>query len=120
MQAKKQQSEADIEQWTGSKLEKEYIKTVYCHPAYLTYMQSTSYEMPGWIKHKLESRFPGATTITSDIQIGKESEVDQGCLTLCDPMDCSLPGSSIQGIFQARILQWVAISFFRRSSLPRD
>ena len=48
-----------MEQWTGSKLGKEYIKAVYCHPAYLTYMQSTSCEMPGWMKHKLESRLPG-------------------------------------------------------------
>ena len=50
----------------------------------------------------------------------KESEVTQLCLTLCHPMDCSLPGSSIHGIFQARILEWVAISFSRRSSRPRD
>ena len=49
-----------------------------------------------------------------------ESEVAQLCLTLCDPMDCSLPGSSIHGIFQARILEWVAISFSRGSSQPRD
>ena len=48
----------DTEQQTGSKMGKEYIKAVYCHPAYLTYMQSTSCEMPGWIKHKLESRLP--------------------------------------------------------------
>ena len=59
MQVKKQQLELDMEQQTGSKLGKEYVKTVYCHPGYLTYMQSTSCEMPGWIKHKLESRFPG-------------------------------------------------------------
>ena len=49
-----------------------------------------------------------------------ESEVAQSCPTLCDPMDCSLPGSSVHGIFQARILEWVAISFSRRSSRPRD
>ena len=49
-----------------------------------------------------------------------ESEITQSCLTLCDPMDCSLPGSSVRGILQARILQWVAISFSRRSSQPRD
>ena len=48
-----------MEQWTGSKLGKEYVKAVYCHPAYLTYMQSTSWEMLGWMKHKLESRLPG-------------------------------------------------------------
>ena len=51
--------EPDKEQWTSSKLGKEYVKAVYCHPAYLTYMQSTSCEMPGWMKHKLESRLPG-------------------------------------------------------------
>ena len=55
MQVKKQQLELDVEQWTGSKLENEYIKAAYCHPAYLTYMQSTSYKMLGWMKHKLES-----------------------------------------------------------------
>ena len=69
MQVKKQQLEPDMEQWTGSKLGKEYIKTVYCHPAYLTYMQSTSCKMPGWMKHKLESRFPGEISITSDRQM---------------------------------------------------
>ena len=55
MQVKKQQLEPDMKQWTGSRLGKEYIKAVYCHPAYLTYMQSTSCEMLGWRKHKLES-----------------------------------------------------------------
>ena len=55
--------EADMEQQTGSKSGKEYIKTVYCHPAYLTYMQSTSWEMLDWMKHKLESRFPGEISI---------------------------------------------------------
>ena len=59
MQVKKQQLELDMEQQTGSKLRKEYVKAVYCHPAYLTYMQSTSWEMLGWMKHKLESRLPG-------------------------------------------------------------
>ena len=54
MQVKKQQWEPDMEQQTGSKLGKEYIKAVYCHPAYLTYMQSTSWETLGWMKHKLE------------------------------------------------------------------
>ena len=59
MQVKKQQLEPDMEQRTGSKLEKEYVKAVYCHPVYLTYMQSTSWEMLDWQKHKLESRLPG-------------------------------------------------------------
>ena len=69
MQVKKQQLEPDMEQRTGSKLGKEYIKAVYCHPAYLTYVQSTSYEMPGWMKHKLESRLLGEISIMSDIQM---------------------------------------------------
>ena len=56
MQGKKQQLELDMEQQTGSKSGKEYVKAVYCHPAYLTYMQGTSCEMPGWMKHKLELR----------------------------------------------------------------
>ena len=69
MQVRKQQLELDMEQQTGSKPRKEYIKTVYCHPAYLTYMQSISWEVPGWMKHKLESRLPGKISITSDMQI---------------------------------------------------
>ena len=69
MHVRKQQLELDMEQQTGSKLEKEYIKAVYCHPAYLTYMQSTSWEMLGWVKHKLESRLPGERSITSDMQM---------------------------------------------------
>ena len=68
MQVKKQQLELDMEQWTGSKLRKEYFKAVYCHPAYLTYMQSTSCEVQGRIKHKLESRLPGEIAIISDIR----------------------------------------------------
>ena len=58
MQVKKQQLEVDMQQQTGSKLGKEYVKAVYCHPEYLTSIQSTSREMPGWMKHKLESRLP--------------------------------------------------------------
>ena len=69
MQVKKQQLEPDMEQQTGSKLGKEYIKTVYCHPAYLTYMQSTSCELPGWMMHKLELRLQGEISITSDMQM---------------------------------------------------
>ena len=59
----------DVEQQTGSKEEKEDVKAVYCHPAYLTYMQSTSWEMLGWMKHKLESRLPVEISITSDMQM---------------------------------------------------
>ena len=70
MQVKKQQLKLDMEQRTGSKLGKEFLKAAYCYPAYLTYMQSTScFEMPGWMKHKLESRLPGETAITSDMQM---------------------------------------------------
>ena len=58
-----------MEQWTGSKLGKEYVKVVYCHLVYLTYMKSTSCEMPGWMKHKLESRLPGDMSITLDVQM---------------------------------------------------
>ena len=67
MQVKKQQLELDMEQQTGSKYGKEYIKAVYCYPAYLTYMQSTSCETLGWMKHKLESRLPGEISKTSDM-----------------------------------------------------
>ena len=69
MQVRKQQIELDMEQQTSSKSGKEYVKAVYCHPAYLTYMQSTSWEMLGWMKHKLESRLLGEMSITSDMQM---------------------------------------------------
>ena len=69
MQVKKQQLELDLEQLTGYKLGKTYDKAVYCHPAYLTYMQSTSFEMPGWMNHKLESRLQGDISTTSDMQM---------------------------------------------------
>ena len=69
MQIKKQQLELDMKQLTDSKSGKEYIKAVYCHPAYLTYMQSTSCEMPGWMKHKVESRLLGEISITTDMQM---------------------------------------------------
>ena len=69
MQVKKQQLELEMEQWTISKSGIEYVKAVYRHPAYLTHMQNTSCEMPGWLKHKLESRLPGKTSITSDMQM---------------------------------------------------
>ena len=66
---KKQPLELDMEQQTGSKLGKEYVKAVYCHPSYLTYMQCISCKMLGWMKHKLESRLLGEISITSDIQM---------------------------------------------------
>ena len=69
MQVRKQQLELDMEQQTSSKSGKEYVKAVYCHPAYLTYMQSISCEMLGWMKHKLESRLLGEISIASGIQM---------------------------------------------------
>ena len=69
MQVKKQQLELDMKQETGSKLWKKYVKAVYCHPAYLIFMLSTSWEMLDWMKHKLESRFPGEISIASDMQM---------------------------------------------------
>ena len=69
MQIEKQQSELDMKQQIGSKSGKEYVKVIYCHPAYLIYMQSISWETWDWKKHKLESRWPGEISITSDMQI---------------------------------------------------
>ena len=69
MQVRKQQLELDMEQQTGSKLGKEYVKAVYRQPTYLTYMLSTSYKIPGWMKNKLESRLLGEISITSDTQM---------------------------------------------------
>ena len=66
MQVKKKQLELDMEQKTGSKLGKDYVKAVYCYPDYLTSMLSMSYKMPGWMKRKLESRLPGEISITSE------------------------------------------------------
>ena len=76
MQVRKQQLELDMEQQTGSKSGKEYLKAVYCHPAYLTYMQSTSWEMLGWMKHKLESKY------TDDTTFMEESEEELKCLLM--------------------------------------
>ena len=69
MQVRKQQLKLDMEQQTGSKSGKEYVKAVYCHPVYLTYMHSTSGEMLDLMKHKLESRLPGEISVTSDMQM---------------------------------------------------
>ena len=73
MQVKNQQLEPDMEQWTCFKLGREYFKAVYCYHAYLTYMQNTSCEMPGWMKHKLESRLPGEISVTPDMQMTVKS-----------------------------------------------
>ena len=69
MQVRKQQLELDMEQQTGAKSGKEYIKAVYCNPAYFTYMHSTSWEVPGWMNHKLESRLPGKISTISNTQM---------------------------------------------------
>ena len=69
MQVRKHQLELDMEKQTGSKSGKEYVKAIYCHPAYLTYMQNTSCDKPGWMKHKLKSRLPGEISISSDMQM---------------------------------------------------
>ena len=69
MQVKKQQLKLDMEQQAGSKLGNEYVEAVYCHPAYLTYMQCTSCEMLDWMKHKLDSRLLGEILITTDMQM---------------------------------------------------
>ena len=83
MQVRKQQLELDIEQQTGSKLGKEHVKAVYCPPAYLTSMQSTSWETLGWMKHKLESRLSGEISITSDdTTLMAESEEEQKSLLM--------------------------------------
>ena len=86
MQVKKQQLEPDMEKWTGSKSGKEYVKAVQCHPAYLMSMQNTLWEMLGWMKHKLESRFPGKILITPDVQmtppVWQESEEEQKSLLM--------------------------------------
>ena len=68
MKVKKPQLRPDMEQWTGSKQGKKYIKAIYHHSAYLTSMQSTSWEMPGWMKHKLETKLLGKTTDNTEIQ----------------------------------------------------
>ena len=100
MQVKKQQLEPDIEQWTGSKLGKKYIKAVYCHPAYLTYMQSTSCQMPGWMKHMLESRLPGEISITSDMH----------CLE--NPRDGGAWWATVYGVAksQTRLSDWTELN----------
>ena len=69
MQVNMQQLELDMEKWTGSKLGKKYVQAVHCHPADLTYVQSASWEIPGWMNHNLESRLPGEVSTTSDMQM---------------------------------------------------
>ena len=113
MQVRKQQLELDMEQQTGSKLGKEYVKAVYCHPAYLIYMQSSSWETLGWMKQKLESRLPGELPnlgYAIDAAAAAAKSL-QSCPTLCNPIDGSPPGSAVPGILQERVLECVAIAF---------
>ena len=89
MQVKKQELELDMEQLTSSKLGKEDNKAIYCHPVYLTYMQSISSEIPGWMKHKLESRLPGEISVTSDMQMTSHGRKQRRTK---DPLDESKRG----------------------------
>ena len=107
MQVKKQQLELDMEQSTSSKLGKEYVKAVYSHPAYLTWMQSTSWETLGWKKHKLELRFPGEISITYAAKDGEalysQQKQDQE-LTVAQIMNSLLPNSDLNWGKQGKLL----------------
>ena len=110
-----------MEQQTGSKLRKEYIKAVYCHPAYLTYMQSTPCEMPGWTKHKLESRLPGEISVTSDnadnTTLMAESEEEQKSLLMKVKEESEKAGLKLdiqkhrsKGVHSRNLRRWVLSS----------
>ena len=103
MRVKKQHLELDMEQQTGSKLGKEYIKDENCHPAYLTYMQSISCEMLDWMNHKLESRLCVCSVMSDSLQ----------------PHGLWPARPCVPGIFQSRMLEWVVISYSRASSQSR-
>ena len=127
MQDKKWQLEPDMEkQRTGSKLGKEYVKAVYSQLACLTYMQSTSCENARLDESQVGVKIAGRNINNlryaddTTLMVESESEVAQSCPILCDPVDCSPSSSSVHGILQARILVWVAISFSRGCSRPRD
>ena len=92
MQVKEQQLELDMKQQTGSKLGKEYVKAVCCHPAYLTYLQSTSREISSWMKHKLESRLLGEISITSDMQMTPPYEEELKSLLMKVKEESEKPG----------------------------
>ena len=119
MLVKKQQLESDMEKWTSSKLGKEYVKAVYCHPAYLIYMQSTTCEILGWINHNLESdcmRSISNLRYADDNTVRAESEEELKILSVRPHrrkpwLRQGSPGSPVPGILQARTLEWVAISF---------
>ena len=97
MQVRKQQLEPDMKQQTGSKSGKECIEAVYCHPAYLTYMQNASCEMLGWMKHKPESRLPGGISVTSDMQ----NPLQYSCLE--NPMDGTEEPGRLQSMGSLRV-----------------
>ena len=103
MQVKEQQLELDMKQQTGSKLGKEYVKAVCCHPAYLTYLQSTSREISSWMKHKLESRLLGEISITSDMQMtreGKGTPLQHSFLE--NPMDGGAWWAAVHGVAESQ------------------
>ena len=108
MQVKRQQLELDMKQQTSSKSVKEPVKAVYCHPAYLTYMQSTSCEMLGWMKHRLESRLLGEISITSDMQIKHYTETLKSCLP--EPLFISWLWSPSLVILEPKKIKSVTVS----------
>ena len=95
MKIKKQELELDMKQWAGSKLGKEHVKAVCCHPVYWTYMQSTSCEMPGWMNHKLEWRLPGEIPTTSDTILMAESEEELKSLLMKVKEESEKAGSKL-------------------------
>ena len=106
MQVRKQQLELDMKQQTGSKSGKEYVKAVYCHPAYFSSVQSTSWEMLGWMKHKLESRLPGEISITSDMQmtVMAESEEELKSLLMKVKEESEKVGLKLNSIQKTKIM----------------
>ena len=126
MQVRKQQLELDMEQQTGSKSGKEYVKAVYRHPAAAKSLQlcptvQPHRRQPTRLPHPWDSLSKntgvGCHFLFQCMKVKSQSEVAQSCLTLSDLMDCSLPGSSIHGIFQAKVLEWGATAFSIASSL---
>ena len=117
MQVKKQQLEPDMEKWTGSKLEKEYIKAVYCHPAYLTYMQNSSCEMPGWMKLKLESRLLGEISTTSNMPIMSESEEKLKSLLIRLKEERGTAGLKVNFI---KLISWQPVLYFMANRWGRS
>ena len=110
-----QQLELDMEQQTGSQLGKKQVKAVYCHPAYLTYMQSISCEMPGWMKHKLESRLLGEISITSDdATLMAESKEELKSLLMKVKEESEKPGLKLN-IQKTKIMAYMVPSLHGKS-----